>query len=103
MTEESTYNAEKMDKLVARCLRDTEKLSPREAVRKYPLLALVAAAALPQLSGEQLAMVVGLAMNRGLVDAAQKCQSCAAGSAASGNLCQSCYEGLLGGKLSQYA
>jgi hypothetical protein len=64
---------------------------------------LTAAAALPELSGEQLALVVGLAVNRGLVDAAQKCQSCAAQSAASGNLCQNCYETLLGGKLSKYA
>lgn len=83
-------------------MRDLEKLSAREAVRKYPLLALVAAEVLPQLSGEQLAIVVSLAANRGLVDAAQKCQSCAE-EAGGGVICQSCYEGVLGSKFSQYA
>ena len=80
-------------------------LSPREAVSRYPLLALVAANVLPSLSPEQLAKVVSLAVTRGLVDAAQQCRACAEESAAGGgrNLCERCYHAVLGEKLSRYA
>ena len=91
-----------IDDLVARCVHDLEPLSPREAVRKYPLLSLVAATALPALSAEQLAVVVSLAANRGLIDASQKCRSCSADST-EGNFCDSCYQSVLGDKLSRYA
>lgn len=91
-----------MDDLVSRCVDDLEKLSLRDAVVKYPLLASVAATVLPTLNGEQLALVVSLASNRGLIDASQKCRSCA-GEIGNGNLCESCYRAVLGGKFSEYA
>lgn len=91
-----------IDELVSRCVHDLEPLGPREAVRKYPLLSLVAATVLPALSAEQLAVVVSLATNRGLIDASQNCRSCSEEST-DGNLCTSCYEAVLGTKLSRYA
>lgn len=92
-----------LDDLVARCVHDLERLSPREAVRRYPLLALVAAGILPTLNAEELAAVVSLAVNRGLVDAAQQCRSCAEASGGERNLCERCYQTVLGEKFSQYA
>jgi hypothetical protein len=103
MTEKSPHEeASILDELVARCVQDLEPLAPREAVRKYPLLALVAARVLPGLTAEQLATVVSLASNPGLTDASQECRSCSAASA-NGNLCLSCYESVLGDKLNLYA
>ena len=103
MTEKSARaDAGILDELVARCVRDLEPLTAREAVRKYPLLALVAAHVLPALSPEQLAVVVSLATNPGLTDASQECRSCSSASA-NGNLCLSCYESVLGDKLNLYA
>lgn len=92
-----------LDGLVARCVQDLEDLSPREAVRRYPLLAAVAASVLPSLSVEELALVISLAVNRGLVDAAQQCRSCAEASEGERNLCERCYQSVLGDKFSQYA
>jgi hypothetical protein len=92
-----------LDELAARCVNDLERLSPREAIRQYPLLALVAAHILPSLSVEELAAVVSIAVNHGLVDAAQQCRSCAEASQGDRNLCERCYQSVLGEKFSQYA
>ena len=103
MTDKLVRTGDIFEDLVARCLKDMDRLSPRDAVRKYPLLALVAANALPSLSADELAMVVSLAVTRGLVDAAQQCRSCAETSGGERNLCERCYQSVLGEKFSGYA
>lgn len=104
MTNNLIKSSNTIEDLAARCIGDLERFSPRDAVRKYPLLALVAATVLPKLNAEELSIVVSLAVNRGLVDAAQQCRSCAESSAGGErNLCERCYQSVLGEKFSQYA
>jgi hypothetical protein len=102
MSDKLTLNVRQVDDLVSRCISDLEPLSAREAVRKYPLLAMVVATAVPDIKEDQLARIISIAANRGLIDAAQKCQSCA-GETGELNLCRSCYDSILGHKFSQYA
>lgn len=103
MTDKLTKNSAPLGDIVARCVRDLEQLTPRDAISRYPLLAVVASTVMPALTEEQLATVISLATNRGLIDAAQKCRSCAEDSHGDLNLCERCYQAVLGEKFSRYA
>lgn len=94
-----------LNELADRCVQDLEHLSPKEAVWKYPLLALVVKKVLPTLSAGELAAVVSVAAHRGLIDASQQCRGCAQEVSGGGgkNLCERCYERVLGEKFSDYA
>ena len=103
MTDDLIKPSNFLDELADRCVRDLEPLSAREAVWKYPLLTLVVAKVLPTLSGEELAMVVSVAAQRGLIEASQECRGCAQQTGTAGNLCGRCYERVLREKFSDYA
>lgn len=102
MSDKLTLNMQQVDDLISRCVNDLEPLTTREAIRRYPLLAMVIATAVPNIKEDQLARMISIAANRGLIDASQKCQSCA-GDTGELNLCRSCYDSILGRKFSQYA